>query len=126
MGNIKKGAPGPGAYDYKSTRSNIAYSIHARTNIYGKVYLLNSFNIFCSIATSSNLKVPGPGQYDNVSSITTNGKFFLSKYKDSKAPVINPARSERFNKTPSKGLLFSYLLFIYCFIIILLSIFNIF
>ena len=35
MGNIKKGAPGPGAYDIKPAKNNIAYSIRIRTNIYG-------------------------------------------------------------------------------------------
>lgn len=48
MGNIKKGAPGPGAYDYKSTRSNIAYSIHARTNIYGEIIFLTILRFFLS------------------------------------------------------------------------------
>lgn len=35
MGNIKKGAPGPGAYDIKPVITNVAYTIHPRTNIMG-------------------------------------------------------------------------------------------
>ena len=109
MGNIKKGAPGPGAYDIKSAKNSVAYSIRARTNLFGnsfknKVFSkIHDLNIF--LANTSTLKVPGPGQYNNLSSITTNGKFFLSNYKDSKAPVINPARSARFNNAPTKGIL---------------------
>ena len=102
MGSIKKGAPGPGSYDIKPTKNNVAYSIRIRTNIYGIYFQFNVFNQFFS-ANTSTLKVPGPGQYNNISSITGDGKFFFSKYKDSKAPVINPARSGRFDKSPAKG-----------------------
>jgi hypothetical protein len=49
------------------------------------------------------IKVPGPGAYNSISSISKNGKFILSKYSGSKAPLINPSKSARFEKGVPEG-----------------------
>jgi len=60
MGNIKKSAPGPGAYDIKPVKNNVAFSIRARTNIFGEFYhnflrLLLNFYFFQKPIISKSL-----------------------------------------------------------------------
>jgi hypothetical protein len=43
---------------------------------------------------------PGPGQYQVPQSVNEKGNYFVSKYKNSSATVINPARSVRFKEIP--------------------------
>lgn len=45
MGNIKKGAPGPGAYNIEDHKSNVAYSIRTRTNIFGFILFFYQTNV---------------------------------------------------------------------------------
>lgn len=35
MASARNGSPGPGTYNYKSTLTNVAYSIRKRTNLEG-------------------------------------------------------------------------------------------
>lgn len=77
-----KGSPGPGAYDIRNiNKTTIAYSFRPRTLI---------------DATYSSKTVPGPGAYRTIDDINTKGKYWLSKFKNSGASIISPARSERF------------------------------
>jgi hypothetical protein len=41
--------------------------------------------------------VPGPGSYDNLPSISKDGKYPISKFHNSLATVINPPNSKRFS-----------------------------
>ena len=43
--------------------------------------------------------IPGPGNYSNVDDISLTGKYFTSKYKNSKCKVWDPKRSGRFGKS---------------------------
>jgi len=55
--------------------------------------------------------VPGPGAYPQPSTLAPNGKYYVSKYKNSGAPTINPARSERFPTLSKCTLYFIKLIF---------------
>lgn len=41
-------------------------------------------------------KIPGPGSYPMLPSISKDGKYYLSKFKNSKASAFNPPSSKRF------------------------------
>ena len=43
-----------------------------------------------------NGKIPGPGSYPVLPSISKDGKYFVSKFKNSKASAFNPPTSKRF------------------------------
>jgi hypothetical protein len=43
--------------------------------------------------------VPGPGNYKHYEAISPNGRYGLSKYKNSLAKTWNPKSSERFYKS---------------------------
>lgn len=53
----------------------------------------NPSKYFISDAISTADKNPGPGQYDKYETVQPTGKIYLSKYKSSGAPMINPAHS---------------------------------
>jgi len=90
-----KTSPGPGAYDTRETnKAVIAYTFKART--LGP----DGFN------TSKD--APGPGAYPTPATISPNGKYFVSKFKNSGANTFPPARSSRFGanldlKAPGPG-----------------------
>jgi len=74
-----RNSPGPGAYDVRGiNKTSICFTIRKRTEI-------NHFG------TGKN--VPGPGQYPLVGNISKNGKYFVSKFKNSGAPTIAPRSS---------------------------------
>lgn len=58
--------------------------------------------IYYFLELASFAKVPGPGTYEHLPSLTPNGKNPLSRYKGSGATVINPARSARFDDSLKK------------------------
>jgi len=90
-----KTSPGPGAYDTRETnKAIIAYTFKART--LGP----DGFN------TSKD--APGPGAYPTIQTTSPNGKYFVSKFKNSGANTFPPARSSRFghsveSKAPGPG-----------------------
>lgn len=71
---------GPGSYDIKSMLSNVKYSIRPKTNM----------------SSTSNVKVPGPGTYDVFPTISKDGRYVISKFKNSGASNFNPPSSQRF------------------------------
>lgn len=78
-----KKSPGPGAYDIRGiNKTNIAFSFRPRTTIDN----MNSFK-----------HVPGPGAYSTIDTINLKGKYSTSKFKNSGASIIAPARSQRWN-----------------------------
>lgn len=89
LDNKQKTAPGPGAYDLRSSLSNIAFTLRPKT--------VNSE------AYSTALKSPGPGTYPNIPSINDKGKYFNSKFKSSGASLFNPRTSDRFGPNFSKA-----------------------
>jgi len=82
-----KNSPGPGAYDTREVgKTKISFSFRPRT-------------------TTDNLTspkfVPGPGAYPQLETLTSKGKYFVSKFKGSGATLIAPARSKRFTELKS-------------------------
>ena len=47
---------------------------------------------------------PGPGAYEPRPALNNKGAYFVSKFKNSMATTINPARSARFKDLQSKRL----------------------
>ncbi|KAM3144344.1 hypothetical protein pb186bvf_003508 [Paramecium bursaria] len=85
--NIKN--PAPGKYDLGSTLSETRYTMRPK--------LENDFMVLTK-------GVPGPGQYNPLPAINEKGRYPLSKYSNSCATIINPARSKRFPKDFSSNL----------------------
>lgn len=78
-----KNSPGPGAYDTRNiNKVVISYTFKGRTT--------------APEGLTTARTVPGPGAYPLLSTLTPKGKYFVSKFKDSGAPIIPPARSARF------------------------------
>ena len=73
----------PGKYDLGSTLSETRYTMRPK--------LENDFMVLTK-------GVPGPGQYNPLPAINEKGRYPLSKYSNSCATIINPARSKRFPK----------------------------
>jgi len=89
----EKKSPGPGAYDTRETnKTKLSYSFRPRTTIEALV---------------SPKFVPGPGAYPIPESINSRGNYHLSKFTNSGATLISPARSKRFtdvkNANPGPG-----------------------
>lgn len=90
-----KNSPGPGAYDTReANKVMVAYTFKSRTA--------------SGDGLTTRRHVPGPGTYPVYDTITPNGKLFNSKYKNSGAPTISPAKSARFpdlreSKVPGPG-----------------------
>lgn len=78
--------PGPGTYNsnlYQSLgKTGMAYTLRPRTGNVG--ILIGSKGI------------PGPGNYEAKSTLTTRGDQFLSKFKSSGASTFNPPTSKRY------------------------------
>ncbi|EGR30854.1 hypothetical protein IMG5_122550, partial [Ichthyophthirius multifiliis] len=95
MGNLNKKNPGPGTYPNSSTLNKVAFSFRQRT---ANDDPLNSKTKY----------VPGPGSYPIPTAISSNGRYFNSKFNSSGALNFNPARSKRFpdqnrNQAPGPG-----------------------
>jgi len=76
-----KTSPGPGAYNTREiNKTHISFSFRPRTN---------------AEATVSSKTVPGPGTYGTIGAIDPKGKYNVSKFKNSGASIIAPARSQR-------------------------------
>ena len=92
--NLTKNQPGPGQYECKSQLSRTKYSIRPRT--------VNPHEY------TTAKTVPGPGTYALNPTINVYGRYANSKFRASKAGLINPARSVRFkrgrkSKVPGPG-----------------------
>lgn len=67
VGTISNKNPGPGNYEFKSTKSNILYSLSGKMEHIDK----------------EQMSVPGPGQYPVTFTISKDGKYFSTKHKSS-------------------------------------------
>ena len=87
--------PGPGRYDEYRFNETPKWSMRPRTS--SECSLTNNL-VF---PKTTVLEVPAPCTYDNREKIgkNPNGKYHLSRYRNSKAKVWNPPRSKRFNKS---------------------------
>ena len=79
-------APGPGSYSVPSIVGKEA----KKTTLTGRI------PDHLEIANTS-LKNPGPGQYAPKLDISKDGKYFFSKFKNSRASTWNPPSSVRFS-----------------------------
>lgn len=52
--------------------------------------------------------VPGPGRYESAEDLSNVGKYWTTKFKNSKSKVWNPKSSKRFSKSSKKAVIFSY------------------
>jgi len=78
-----KTSPGPGAYDTReSNKATIAFTFKSRTP--------------GPDGFSTGRHVPGPGAYPTPQTISPNGRYFVSKFKNSGANTFSPSRSSRF------------------------------
>ena len=80
--------PGPGQYQTMALIGNE-----------GAKYTLRPKTVNMQFKTTSQI-TPGPGRYQPGSSVNEKGSYFVSKFKNSMATVINPARSIRFKEIP--------------------------
>lgn len=53
---------------------------------------------------NTKLNVPGPGTYQTLNSFTENGKYFVSKFKDSGSNALN-AKADRFGQANKMDIL---------------------
>merc|ERR1712100_714556 len=67
---LKSGLPGPGQYSQSVNFKNLRDSIRAKTH--------NPYSY------TTAREVPGPGQYNMISGVSTDGKQYWSKYKSSR------------------------------------------
>jgi len=76
--NTKFKQPGPGFYQHKDEKSHIGFKFDK------------------SVASKApNLEYPGPGQYVIPQTISKNGKYIISRFKDSGAPKIPTFNPEK-------------------------------
>lgn len=103
-GIIPKFKPGPGPCLYKlpDQLSKVSYTIGTRTPINSKQLLY----LIMFIDKLTFLESPGPGAYPPISTITCNGKYFLSKFAGSKTSLFNPPRSTRFTNFSTSFVLY--------------------
>jgi hypothetical protein len=81
-----KTSPGPGAYDTRETNKTVhAYTFKGRTT--------------APEGLTTVRIVPGPGTYPAYDTLRPNGKYFVSKFKNSGAGSFAPLRSTRFPAT---------------------------
>lgn len=77
--------PGPGTYNNADVnaigKTGKSYTLRPRTGNHGVI--------------AGSRGIPGPGSYEFRSSVNAKGYQFLSKYKSSGAPTINPPQSKR-------------------------------
>ncbi|CAK86276.1 unnamed protein product (macronuclear) [Paramecium tetraurelia] len=91
LGLIQK-TPGPGQYEFHESKSPIKYSMRMRTESH-----------------KEKDRKPGPGEYNLPEALTENGKYQISKFRDSGAIILSPpkALSSRFSpahqRTPGPG-----------------------
>ena len=94
-----KNSPGPAAYDVRElNKSSITFSFRPKTTIGNLPYI---FSLIIKEPLTSPKFVPGPGTYPTVQTISPTGKYYISKFKNSKATLISPSRSKRFTELKS-------------------------
>jgi len=74
--------PGPGNYKTSKGMQGAKYTMRAKT--------LNPYSY------TTQRSVPGPGQYEAISGVTSDGKQYWSKYKSSRCRKISPSKIDRF------------------------------
>lgn len=80
-----RNSPGPGAYNIRGiNQKNIAYTFRAKTT-QGKPHNLAFLAHFRLELLVSNKYVPGPGAYNPPGQISKDGKYFVSKFKNTGA-----------------------------------------
>ena len=91
-----KTSPGPGAYDTRETNKKVlAYTFKGRTTAPGLDFSFDKSIIFTEGLTTKRI-VPGPGAYPAYDTLRPNGKYFVSKFKNSGSSTFAPPRSARF------------------------------
>ena len=87
--------PGPGGYDEFRYNQTPKWSMRPKTS--------TDCNLLCYsvFPKTTVLDNPPPSRYNNTEEIGKNNKgtYHLSRYRNSKAKVWNPPRSQRFNKS---------------------------
>ena len=90
-----RNSPGPGAYNVREiNKAKVAYSFRSRATA-GNLTLrgFSHLTVLLDVLTTNRF-VPGPGAYNPADTLSKTGKYFISKYHDSKATTIAP-RSKR-------------------------------
>lgn len=84
--------PGPGSYRHKEDIGKLGekYTMRMKTSINIELLIL-------LVDCNTKLNVPGPGTYKTLNSFTDNGKYFVSKFKDSGSNALR-SKADRFGE----------------------------